>query len=111
AGTNHMLRHEVIVGRLEAAPMSWLATAVGPPDLLVTAAGVGLLVGGLALLSGLMTRWAAVGLIAITLTVQVGSIKTLGPLFKNIGLMGGLSYFATHGARAWSLDELMQTDR
>jgi len=33
-------------------------------------------------------------LIPITLTIQVGQVQTMGPLFKNIGLAGGLLFFA-----------------
>lgn len=110
AGANHMLRHDKIVERLDAAPLGWLATTLAPADPLVTLAGVGLLACGTSLLVGFKTRWAAVGLIAIvvpiTVTVQIGSIETIGPLFKNIGLLGGLTYFATHGAQSWSLDDL-----
>ncbi|MFW5967762.1 MAG: DoxX family protein [Persicimonas sp.] len=108
AGLNHLLGTEKVAGRLENAPMGHLATALADPTTLVLLAGVALLVGGLALLVGLYTRLAAVGLIAliipITLTVQTGGLETLGPLFKNIGLAGGLIYFATHGADVWSLD-------
>jgi len=32
-------------------------------------------------------------LLPITLSVQVGQIETLGPLFKNIAIMGGLLFF------------------
>lgn len=111
AGTNHMLRHDNIVERLDAAPLGWLATSLAPADPLVTLAGIGLLSCGAGLMIGFKTRWAALGLIAIvipiTVTVQIGSVETLGPLFKNIGLLGGLTYFATHGARSWSLDDIL----
>lgn len=61
---------------------------------------------------GGLTQVAAVGLmlvvIPITLVVQLEGLATLGPLFKNIGLLGGLLYFATHGPRSWSLDEWLE---
>lgn len=108
AGANHLLRPGFIAERLEQAPLHWLATWMAPPEILVLLAGVVLVTGGLALLTGFATRWAALGLflvvVPITLTVQVGRLSTLGPLFKNIGLMGGLLYFVTHGSPTWSLD-------
>lgn len=56
-----------------------------------------MLIGGLAFLVGYKTKWAAMVLIAvlipITLTIQVGQMNTIGPLFKNIAIMGGLLFF------------------
>lgn len=102
AGINHLLSPGAIANRLENAPMGHLATSVAPAELLVTLVGVALLLGGIALATGFKTRWAALLLILllipITLTVQVGSLDTMGPLAKNIGLAGGLLYFLTHGS-------------
>lgn len=110
AGINHLVMPDKIVDKLLAAPFSFIATALAPPEAMVTLAGIALLVGGLALLVGYRTRTAALLLIAliipITLTVQIGRVATLGPLFKNIGLMGALIYFATHGADSWSVDAI-----
>lgn len=114
AGANHLFKPAAIAGRLENAPLSFLATWAAPPETLVLLAGVALLAGGLALLLGLRTRAAAMLLIAliipITLTVQVGRLATLGPLFKNIGLTGALIYFAVHGSQSYSLDKLFMSE-
>ena len=108
AGTSHLQNAEPTAQRLQAAPWGHVVTSVADPQLLVMLASIPLLVGGAMLLTGLKTRWAAVALMAvlvpITLSVQVGDGSTLGPLFKNIGLMGSLIYFATHGSEDWSLD-------
>jgi len=110
ASINHLIRPEEVTQKLLKAPLAWLATWLAPPEFLAIAAGIGLFVGGLALLLGFQTRWAAllliVLLIPITLTVQVGQAETIGPLFKNIGLAGGLLFFLTHGADVFSLDAL-----
>jgi putative oxidoreductase len=114
AGANHLFKPNAIAGRLDEAPLSFLATWAASPKALVLLAGIALLAGGLALLFGLRTRAAATLLIAliipITLTVQVGRIATLGPLFKNIGLTGALIYFAVHGSQYYSLDNLLWTE-
>lgn len=115
AGIRHLMRPEAVVQRLLKAPLAWLATWMAPPEFLVIAAGIGLFLGGVALMLGFKTRWAALWLVVliipITLTVQVGRIATIGPLFKNIGLTGGLLYFLTHGADAFSMDALFLRQR
>ncbi len=108
AGLNHLLRPDFIAERLVHAPMGHIATTVADPKLLTITAGVGLLTGGLALLFGFRTHLSSLLLLAllipITLTVQVGGLSTMGPFFKNLGLAGGLIYFATHGSHEFSLD-------
>lgn len=107
AGTMHLAFPDRVARRLAAAPLSRLVTWVAPPATLVTAAGVVLLIGGLALLFGLGTRLAAAALIAvvvpITVTVQLGSGE-LGPLFKNVAILGGLVHFAVVGTEGVALE-------
>lgn len=107
AGTGHLLNTKHIVARLLDAKYGFLATAVAPAHSLVLLAGAALLLGGLGLLLGYRTRWAAALLILvvlpITITIQIGR-PTLGPLFKNVAIMGGLLFFATHGAGPYSLE-------
>lgn len=112
AGTGHLLNTGHIVQRLLDAELGWLATAIAPARPLVLLAGVALLVGGAGLLLGYQTRRVAVMLIMvvlpITITVQIGR-ATLGPLFKNVAIMGALLFFATHGAAAYSLDRVLDS--
>lgn len=75
--------------------------------------------GGLALIAGFGTRWAALALAFFTLvaTYFFHNFWTL-PLdqqmvqqlmfYKNIGIVGGLLVLAAHGAGAWSLDAKRQ---
>lgn len=107
AGIMHLAAPDRVARRLAAAPLARLATWVASPETLVVVAGVVLFVAGAALLLGLGTRLAALALIAvlipITLTVQVGAGE-LGPLFKNIAILGGLVHFAVLGTGGAALE-------
>lgn len=111
AGTGHLLDTEHIVRRLQDAQLGYLATSIAPAEPLVLLAGGALLVGGLGLLLGLQTRLAAglllLVVIPITITIQIGR-PTLGPLFKNVAILGGLLYFTAHGADRFSLDRMIR---
>ena len=76
-------------------------------------------IGGLALIAGWGTRWAALVLAVFTLVasyffhnywtlpVDQQMIQQL-MFFKNIGIVGGLLILAAHGAGAWSVDAKRQ---
>ncbi|HEY9183861.1 MAG TPA: DoxX family protein [Salegentibacter sp.] len=97
ASFNHLLNVEKTVNRIDQASFKGIAYFFGNPELLVILSGAVMLLAGFALLIGFKTRYAAIilalVLLPITLTVQVGQINTLGPLFKNIAIMGGLVFF------------------
>ena len=97
AGGNHLLNTEKTVRRLEQASFKGIAYFFGEPEWLVILSGIVMLAAGFLFLLGYKTRWAAIVLILvlvpITLSVQVGQINTLGPLFKNIAILGGLLFF------------------
>lgn len=71
--------------------------------------------GGLALLAGYCTRWAALALAAFTLVASFFFHNFWGVpaeqvmmqqlmFFKNLAIVGGLLALAAHGAGAWSID-------
>lgn len=94
AGMQHLVATDTVLERLEAARLGFLATAVAPPRLLVIATGVVLVAAGLALLANLRARLAAAVLagvlIPISVTALAGTPGELGPLMKNVALLGGL---------------------
>ena len=91
------MKVEKTVQRIEQASFKGIAYFFGEPKMLVIASGIVMFIAGIGLLLGYKTRWAAMilaaVLIPITLTIQVGQITTLGPLFKNIAILGGLTFF------------------
>ncbi|AKU92663.1 DoxX family protein [Vulgatibacter incomptus] len=111
AGIQHLAAPGEVAARLVEAPLGHLATAVAPAETLVLGIGAVLVAAGLALLLGLLTRVSAIVLAAclipITISVQVGSAATLGPLFKNVAIFGALVRLAVSGGGAWSLDALL----
>lgn len=97
ASFSHLINIDKTLQRIEQAQFKGIAYFFGEPRLMVILSGAGMLVAGISLLFGFKTRWAAIVLLAIlipiTITIQVGQITTLGPLFKNIAIMGGLVFF------------------
>lgn len=95
ASFNHILNLEKTLNRIDQARFKGIAYFFGNPEYLVIISGIVMMIAGF-LLIGFKTRWAAIALAAviipITLTVQVGQIHTLGPLFKNIAILGGLLF-------------------
>jgi len=97
AGMNHLLNIEKTAKKLEQASFKGLAYFFGEPQWLIILSGIVMVAAGFLFLIGYKIKWAAIFLMAvlipITLTVQVGQITTLGPLFKNIAILGGLLFF------------------
>lgn len=110
AGFKHIFAIEAVTHRLSQTSTASFLNQVMPLEIHVFLAGIVLFVFGLGLLLGSWTQFSAfvlIGvLIPITISVQMEGKETLGPLFKNIALLGGLIYFARFGTQGWSLDHL-----
>lgn len=108
AGLGHFVQADVMIQRLVEAPLASVATAIASPSLLISATGGVLIAGGLLLAIGFWTRVAALALVAVLIPIT-GTVhmalgpEHMGPLFKNIALLGGLIHFAIRGPGAWSL--------
>jgi len=98
ASTKHLFYPEKIVARIENAKFGFIGHLLGPPEIAVILSGIIMLIAGIFLLLGFKTKIASIILIFIlvpvTLTIQVGQVTTLGPLFKNIAILGALLFFS-----------------
>ena len=97
ASLSHLFNVEKTLQKLNQASFKGIAYLFGDPTYMIILSGIAMLFGGLSLMVGFKTKWAAIllaaCLIPITLTVQVGQTASLGPLFKNIAIFGGLLFF------------------
>lgn len=97
ASVNHLINVEGTVNKMDQASLKGMAYAMGNPEYMVILSGIVMLIAGISLLVGFKTRYAAamlaLVLIPITITVQIGQMSSLGPLFKNIAIMGALLFF------------------
>lgn len=100
AGFNHLIHLNKAVNRLNTARLKDVAYFFGDPKWLVIISGVVMLFAGFSLMMGYKTKIAAsillLILISITITIQIGQMSTLGSLFKNLVIMGGLLFFITN---------------
>ena len=98
ASISHFFNTAKTVSRIESANMGFIGNILGSPEIAVILSGIAMLIAGIALLIGFKSRIAAMVLIAvlipITLTIQVGQMSSLGPLFKNVAILGGLLFFS-----------------
>lgn len=112
AGWQHIIGTAKVAARLSHSPFAPILSNFLPLELHVLLAGLVLFTGGLGLLLGSWTKQVALALLAvlipITLTVQIGGEESLGPLFKNIALIGGLVYFSFFGTQGWSLESSLK---
>lgn len=91
--------------------------AMGVPGALLPLVILVELGGGLAILTGLATRWVALGLAGFTLVAAVLFHANLGDqsqfinFMKNVAIAGGFLILATQGAGSFSVDNLLQARR
>jgi putative oxidoreductase len=108
-GLGHFGQHEVMLARMEESPWQPVVRMIGDPSMLLWLSGIAFVVTGLTLAVGLMTRISALilffTLIPVTIAVHVvPDTSHVGPLFKNIAILGALLFFWARGPGASALD-------
>ena len=106
-GAVHFFAHDHMLGRLHQSPWLEQVMWLGSPSLLIYLSGFVLCAGGISLLLGWLIRLTAlvlfVTLVPITLSMHIAP-GHMGPLLKNVAILGALLHFYWQGAGLYSLD-------
>lgn len=106
-GLGHFGQADEMLARMDESPWRDAILMVGDPLLLLHLSGAVFVVAGVALVLGLLTRLSAlalfVTLIPITVTIHFAP-GHVGPLFKNIAILGALAFIMVRGPGAHALD-------
>lgn len=105
----HFFRPDEMLARIGESPWAPVVALFGDPLLHLRWTGGVFVVAGLALAVGYSTRLAAillfVALVPVTVVVHVVPDSShVGPLFKNVAILGELFFLAVNGARCCALD-------
>lgn len=108
-GLGHFGQHKVMLDRMEESPWQPVVKMIGDPSMLLWMSGIAFVIAGVTLALGWMTRASAlvlfVTLVPVTIAVHVvPDTSHVGPLFKNIAIMGALLFFWARGPGAYALD-------
>jgi putative oxidoreductase len=108
-GLGHFVQPVEMLRRIADSPWSEMVGRVAEPAILLWLSGAVFVVFGVTLALGLWARLSAlalfVTLVPITLAVHLAPDQ-LGPLFKNVAILGALYFIYVRGAGQLSLDRL-----
>lgn len=106
-GLGHFAEHQMMLDRMVDSPWWNMINMAGDPSWLLWLSGVVFVIFGVMLALGWMTRLSALliflTLVPITVTVHLAP-GHLGPLFKNIAILGSLFLIYCRGPGAYALD-------
>lgn len=107
-GIGHIANSALMMSRFEASPWAAAVSKLADPHTLLITSGVVLMLGGVLLLFGYRARLAACALfftlVPITIVIHIAP-NHVGPLLKNVALLGGLVHFFVRGPGAYSVDK------
>ena len=106
-GLGHWFQHELMMSRLDQSPWVEWVMLLGSPATLMHLSGVVFVIGGLTLALGVYTRITAlalfVTLVPITFVIHIAP-DHVGPLLKNVAILGGLTHFFFRGPGSFAID-------
>lgn len=106
-GLGHFAEHQMMLDRMVDSPWWNMISMAGDPSWLLWLSGVVFVIFGVMLALGWMTRLSALliflTLVPITVTVHLAP-GHVGPLFKNIAILGSLFLIYCRGPGAYALD-------
>ncbi|MEE9434767.1 MAG: DoxX family protein [Sphingorhabdus sp.] len=110
-GLGHFGAHDIMLARMEASPWRDVIFMFGDPSYLLWLSGVIFIVFGITLALGLVTRLSALliflTLLPITVTIHFAP-DHVGPLFKNVAILGALFFIFCRGSGSYAIDKLLQ---
>ena len=99
-GIGHFGAHGYMLERMRESPWNDVVNLIGNPSWMLWMSGAVFVVFGVLLALGFLTRISALlilmTLIPVTVTQHIAP-GHMGPLFKNIAIMGALLYFYANG--------------
>lgn len=110
-GLGHFGQHDVMLERMKESPWSETVNLIGDPSLMLWLSGIAFVVAGMTLALGWMTRLSAlmlfITLVPVTIAIHVvPDTSHVGPLFKNVAILGALLLIFSRGPGAFALDNL-----
>lgn len=106
-GAGHFFAHDEMLAKVEDSPWRGIVAGIGDPSFLLWVSGIVFIIAGAALALGWMSRLAALAifttLVPITLAIHIAP-GHVGPLFKNVAILGALFYIFARGPGRYALD-------
>ena len=113
-GIGHFAAHDSMLERMAESPWRDAVAMIGDPSWLLWLSGAVFVVFGISLALGFLTRISAllilITLIPVTISVHFAP-GHMGPLFKNIAIMGALLYFYANGPGRFAIDNKLPNRR
>lgn len=105
-GLGHFGSHNYMLERMAESPWREVIAMIGDPSWLLWLSGAVFVIFGISLALGYLTRISAllifVTLVPVTIAVHVAP-GHLGPLLKNVAIMGALLYFYANGPGCFAI--------